>query len=688
MNKRIYNVFFHTHTVSGIVISVALYIIFFAGAFALFKDEIEVWEEGKSITHTERKNIDYDKLFATLDEDYDLTGRDLQINLGKHKDKIYVSVSPSQDTISNKKAAESQYFSIDIHTEKRKEYHEYYGVGEFLYRLHFFHQIPTIGIYLAGFVALFFLFAIVTGVIVHWKKIVSNFYSFNPKIALKRVWTDAHTALGVIGLPFQFIFAVTGAYFCLSILVLIPANFLYNGDQTKLLEDIRPERKTYVWEEKNTSELPSFNEFIQKSDTIWEDFHFTSAFIRNYEGSNMRYVLQGELHDKDRFVGIGRTIYNQKTGTIEIAKNPEKLNYVEDVQLTLGRLHFGSFGGFLIKTIYFILALITCFVIISGVLIWVEARNKKSMTVQQRLYTAKVGHTYLAICLSMLPVTALSFLFIKIFGQSFANLQTAIYACYFILWFVAILYLKLKKDNYKVNKISLLLGGIFGLLIPIANGIVSGQWIWNSFINNQKDFFIIDFLWLCIGSISLLMYSRISEKVKSQSAFTKTPIDYKEAKKELEEQYKLEQQSEKSKDKNFIPMRTKIIMLWIFLVIGFIIHHVYGIADVYFKESLLLEGANGETPEWAHQWRILLEGIAFVFAVLTVQISKQWFKWTSLIWAIILGLFNIYHFITAVIYEFTNVSEILVLFLMVITSMFLIKELIDWKSVINSTAKE
>ncbi|WCC44944.1 hypothetical protein PJW08_01285 [Tenacibaculum finnmarkense] len=40
MSKRNYNVFFNTHTVSGIVISVALYVIFFAGAFSFFKEEI------------------------------------------------------------------------------------------------------------------------------------------------------------------------------------------------------------------------------------------------------------------------------------------------------------------------------------------------------------------------------------------------------------------------------------------------------------------------------------------------------------------------------------------------------------------------------------------------------------------------------------------------------------------------
>ncbi|HAI43900.1 MAG TPA: hypothetical protein DCM40_40295, partial [Maribacter sp.] len=92
-----------------------------------------------------------------------------------------------------------------------KDYVSSYTLGEFLYRLHFFAQLPhPFGYYLSGFVAFFFLFALLTGIIVHWDKIISNFYVFRPMTKLKTVWTDAHTALGVIGFPFQFVYAVTG----------------------------------------------------------------------------------------------------------------------------------------------------------------------------------------------------------------------------------------------------------------------------------------------------------------------------------------------------------------------------------------------------------------------------------------------------------------------------------------------
>lgn len=529
MSKRNYNVFFNMHTVSGIVISVALYVIFFAGAFAFFKDEIKIWQEGTAISHTERKDVNFDAILKEFDTKYDLLGRDIRLNFGDESDEISVFMSASKDSLASEKGKKSHFFYKNIISKKENTYAENYSLGEFLYRLHFLDQIPyPIGRYLSGFVAFFFLFAIVTGVIVHWKKIISNFYSFNPKVILKRVWTDAHTALGVIGLPFQFMFAVSGTYFILGILVLVPANFLYNGDRAKLMTDLRPSRKSYEWTVKSDQKnIPSFNAFVTKTEKKWNDFTVTRGFIKNYGGENMKYIINGELKTDKRFIGVGSVVYDAYSGAIESEKNPNVLSYVEDSQFIFGRLHFANFGGYPLKIIYFILALITCFVIITGVLIWIEARNKKSMTLKQRLYTAKVGHIYLAICLSMLPVTTLAFLFVRVTYGMFENPKSAIYWFYFSVWAIFILFYRFKRNNYFTNKNSLVLGAIFGFLIPIVNGITSENWLWKTYKNHQYEIFTIDIFWILISITSLLFYFKIKPKSEMKSSFIKNPIDYK-----------------------------------------------------------------------------------------------------------------------------------------------------------------
>ena len=160
LNKRNYNVLFHTHTVSGITISVLLYVIFFAGAFALFKDEIAAWEKGSHLQLEKAKELDIDRLIAAIDEhDIPLYGRDIRITYPDPKQAYLVRIMPSQDTCGSIESQQFDYFNIDGLDYTKSEYYDFYSFGELIYRLHFFSQIPTAGIYIAGLTAFFFLFA-------------------------------------------------------------------------------------------------------------------------------------------------------------------------------------------------------------------------------------------------------------------------------------------------------------------------------------------------------------------------------------------------------------------------------------------------------------------------------------------------------------------------------------------------
>jgi len=657
MSKRNYNVFFHTHTVSGIVISVALYIIFFAGAFALIKDEITVWEKGINYTRNVSGNsIDYDVLVEKIKtEKYDLYGRDIRIVIDEVSPEIFISLSASQDSLAPESSKKYEYFNINKNTYEISGYYAFYSFGELLYRLHFFNQVPIVGVYIAGFVAFFFLFAIVTGVIIHWKKMISNFYVFRPKAKLKTIWTDAHTVLGVIGLPFQFIYALTSCFFCLSFLVLLPANYLYDNDQQQLMEDLRPMTMSYPIETKSNQEF-SLNQFRDKTLAKWEHFSMKQVYIRNYGATNMKYQADGIVEDE--FIGNGRIIYDVPTGKVEIVKNPYEANYLEGVELTIRRLHFADYGGLALKIIYFMLALITCFVIITGVLIWLEARNKKNVPEAQKRFNQKVGHIYLAICLSMYPIIAFTFIITKLLPRNLdASRQSILYIVFFGLWLVASILLTLRKDNYFTNKISLQAGSIFAFCIPLVNGIISGNWIWNTIILHQYEILFIDIFWICLG----LLTTYISLKLEKKQP--KIVIKEKIIK------------TSKINLKNQITMNIKISMLWLFIAVGFIVHHIYGLFGVYYIESVMMEGATGEVPIDHHIYRILFEGIALLFALLTLQVSKKWFMMISFIWAILLGLFNIYHCVTAVIYESSNISEILILIWMLFVSILLVNDL-------------
>ncbi|WP_335966663.1 PepSY-associated TM helix domain-containing protein [Galbibacter sp. PAP.153] len=513
MNQRSYNIFFNLHTISGIIISAALFVIFFAGSFAFFRDEIANWQKNEEIALTENGiTVNLDTVFDSLKNNYNLYGRDIEIAKHYNERRVSVNLSASKDSLATKEDKAGTFFYLDTQTYNTYTYVQSYTLGEFLYRLHFFAQIKyPFGYYLSGFVAFFFLFAIITGVLIHWDKIISNFYTFRPKAKFKTIWTDAHTALGTIGLPFQFVYAVTGAFFMLSLLMAAPnVMFLYNGNQQKLYEDLEYFDKPVALSYQKIETVPSVETFVDKTKKEWNGFEVSHIHIYNYADSNMQVAVEGELEKDIKFTGTGKVIYNAISGEILSKKNPiTKTSYLDGVKNAMYKLHYGDYGGLTLRLISFVLGLISCFVIISGVLIWLVARDKKNVPEKKRRFNKILVNIYLSICLSMYPITALAFIAVKVFhpvGQSF------IYKFYFIGWLLLSVFFFIKKSNYFTNKYCLLSGSILGLLIPIANGITTGNWLWKTYANNQFQSFFIDIFWIILAFTTLIITFKIKRK--------------------------------------------------------------------------------------------------------------------------------------------------------------------------------
>src|SRR5690606_42005536 len=134
------------------------------------------------------------------------------------------------------------------------------------------------------------------------------------------------------------------------------------------------------------------------------------------------------------------------------------------------------------------------------ILIWLVARDKNNVIPRKRKFNFWVANVFLAICLTMLPVTAITFIAIKVSPE--VN-QQFIYRVFFHSWWILSLYYIIRRNLNRTNRETLLLGGIFSLLVPVTNGLVSGQWLWKSASGGQWDLFVIDFLWLILGVISL-----------------------------------------------------------------------------------------------------------------------------------------------------------------------------------------
>lgn len=519
MENRKYNIFFHLHTVSGIVISVVLFVMFFAGSFSFFRDDINNWQHNKKTETDEFLYGDFNRAIKVIDSAFVMQGRTFELSRPYAEKMIIAHMDPTKDSLAPKKARIHEYVYVDTDNYGIKDYYEGYSLGEFIYRLHFLAQIPyPAGYYIAGFVSLFFLFAIITGVLVHWKKIVSNFYTFRPKEKLKTIWTDAHTALGMIGLPFQFVYAVTGAFFLINIFLVAPSVMtLYDNDSEKLYQELGFMNMQTKFANKRITPALDINALAETATAQFKDFQMTALEIQHYGDANMQVTVRGAIPRTEKFTGFGKVIFDAN-GKIIAKQDPYgPTSYLDGTRDFLYRIHYGDYAGYSMKIVSFILGIITCFVIISGVMLWLVARDKKKIDAKKKRFNMTVVRIYLAIALSMYPITAATFIAVK------CNPSADIYFLhwfYFVGWLLLSVLFYLKKDLSFTNKYTLLSGSILGLIIPICNGVVTGNWFWIAQSKGMFSVFFVDVFWIGLSLVTLYAYFKVRQsqnKVKIET---------------------------------------------------------------------------------------------------------------------------------------------------------------------------
>lgn len=518
MSNRIYNILFHTHTISGLAISVVLYVIFFAGSISFFRDDIVAWQRNEPYAPEQLMSQKFDRMLDTLSSRYgSLYGRNIAFRQYYQERNVAVTLEASQDSLADTQAKAYVYTYLDAADFETKTYFESYSLGEFIYRLHFFAQIKyPFGYWLAGFVALFFLFVVVTGIIVHWKKIITNFYVFRPGAKWKTIWTDAHTALGVIGLPFQLMYAVTGAALIIGMSVmLVPAvSFFYEGNATKMQQEILEEPVQEAFVNQKVSHL-SIDGLVEQARAKWSVGTISWVRIQNYGDAGMRVIVDGRPLESERFLGQGRLIFDGVSGELLQEQGlMDSPGYTTGVDQIIRKLHFGDFGGYGLRVLYFLLGLITCFVILSGLLIWVEARDRKSVEEWKRKSNRWVSGIFISIALAMYPATAMAFLLVKLFPEP-ANPYSFTFQAYLYPWLVLTVIFSLLRSNERVTRFALLSGSVLGLLVPVDNGLMTGNWLCKTFRSDLIQIFVVDFFWLitsllALWSLLLMKRSRIT----------------------------------------------------------------------------------------------------------------------------------------------------------------------------------
>lgn len=514
--NRTFNILFHLHTVCGIILSAVLFVIFLAGAFTLFKNEFYLWENAdlrqRSIPEVDPREI-LERVNALV-EDFDLND-DTFISFPTEQTpliKVYGHRKPPRSEEEVHYTGKMNPVTLELSEQGTT------AIGETLYRLHFLDQIPYAGRLLAGFVSVFFVFSLITGVVIHWKNLFTKFWSFSLKGIRKQIWTNAHTVFGILGLPFQLMYAVTGAFYLLLALVLMPVVMvLFDGVPEKVYALAFPAYGVHYDEEaadcSMLGKLPELHrQVLDEYGNKYEIIGIQTHHLLKEDGVvNYRFVSRSPAV----FASHGYISFRLLDGTRLYSSMPEvDKKFTHKIIEAVMHLHFGTFGGVWLKILYFILSLFTCFMLISGVLLWKEARNNRQYTFEQKRFHHRVTIVCLAVCLSLFPAIAVLFAAERLVGTGEGHVST-VNTIFFGSWAILTLVGIWLNEEAKLTYFNAGALALLSLAVPVVNGLTTSDWFWQTRVTQV---WVTDVCWLAAGLLSagVVFYGRFPGRTKQK----------------------------------------------------------------------------------------------------------------------------------------------------------------------------
>ncbi|MEM1094729.1 MAG: PepSY-associated TM helix domain-containing protein [Bacteroidota bacterium] len=510
------------HSVVGVFIGLGLFVIFYAGAFALYRGELHAWAD--PAIRSAEINLTMDEVVAPLfAEAPPAPGTDVSVKWPMRERLFYFIryATAEGDSTRIVQAVVNPTTGERISPDRRTRFSRS-TLSEILYRLHFFGQAGFWGEVIAGFIALFLLFAVVSGVLIHLRKLPKDWHTFRPKTKLRASLADAHTVLGLIGLPFAAMYAISGVFLALLVIILGPAVLVvFEGDPAKAEAlaagfDMPPHEASG-----EPAEMLSFAAYQTLLPESWEGVAYPTVMrVHNWGDANaIVQVFADNTPTAPSLTAGPQAILRATTGEILAANDPAVGTALGGTTTALVNLHYARMGPGtpLAKILYFFLAIATAAVILTGNVLWVLVRRPKDPRATPKLHRFLARLTIGVGCGLVLAVPVL-FLTTALLPKDLASLPMWENIALFGTWGVLLAASFAGPSAVWAARWQLGLAGVLSLLVPLANGALTGAWLWVSASEGSWALFTVDTGFLLMGLMLIWIARRLKPDAHNLAA--------------------------------------------------------------------------------------------------------------------------------------------------------------------------
>ena len=363
------------HTWCGVVSALFLIVCFLAGALTLFLDDLNRWAAPPPPSvmpapdaRQQAQLLDYMAAHPEITTTFTLHLR---------------TTADAPAPLSWERDGEQFWATRDANGQWRRFSAPLPALGEVLDDLHRTAGIPgAVGGYTMGVVAVLYALALISGTVLLLPRLKRQLFALRPEGGRRRAWLDLHNLLGLTALPFHLVIAITTAV------------FVFYAPLEQAMRALSPAADTGVAEAAGQGELlppatllaraQAFAPALQAERMVFDALDNRAEALvvvlgGTATGGRRLYVALNPYGGALRYRNSGGSFYHAASDAF-------------------AALHFGNYGGYPLRWLYFVLALAGAALFYTGNLLWLGKRARGERRDVRLLAALTVGTSCGTIC--------------------------------------------------------------------------------------------------------------------------------------------------------------------------------------------------------------------------------------------------------------------------------------------------
>jgi uncharacterized iron-regulated membrane protein len=514
--KKLYQL----HSWVGLITGILLFIIAFSGAVAVFTlPELKIWANDEIRAPIQSNSQGLEQL---IDDYSNRVGPEYleEIHIRLPSSRIsHASRVIFEGHFENEKGKEEHKGIVyEFHPETLEELtktdmgtffeQDKLDMSSFLAHFHAdLHLGSPLGLILTGLLGLTLMVSIVTGLFIH-RKILPQLFTFRIRKTFSLMLTDGHKVMSVWAVLFHSTIAFTGAFLGLATVILVPAAAYvsFNGDQEKLLDTFTVVKPAIISHVEQPTQLSNILEHVEENRP---DLTFRDVTIMGYGDQNALVYVYGTGGEQ-----MGGEFLSYKGATGEYIKSQARFGRLEGftgkILDAMFPLHYGNFGGVLVKIIWCILGMITALLPISGLMLWIERGLNSQQPNHSRRTYQNFNKLLIGSCGGIVLATAALFPTQLILNRVMHDLDhtSVIFNVFFCVWLIALIIPFVVDYKKAIKLIFLLIAGLLTIVMPM-DAILTSSHIFNVLETQHFVSVSVDWVLFFLGLLMLFCYKKL-----------------------------------------------------------------------------------------------------------------------------------------------------------------------------------